>query len=103
MSDLVLVLGVAAITFATSGRIPAQTRDRHPGDGWAGFSSCSLWLCSSQSPPTGWLPRRDRQQLKANIAAAVGGVVGGVVFRRSLWGVLGVGAACFYLARALIG
>jgi hypothetical protein len=35
------------------------------------------------------------------LAAAFGGIVGGIVFRRNLWGVLGVGAVFFYVARAV--
>jgi hypothetical protein len=37
------------------------------------------------------------------LAAAAGGILGGVVFRRSLWGVLAAGAACFYAVRAITG
>jgi hypothetical protein len=37
------------------------------------------------------------------LAAAVGGVGGGILFRRNLWGVLGVGAIFFYLTRAVVG
>jgi hypothetical protein len=37
------------------------------------------------------------------LAAAFGGLLGALVFRRNLWGVLGVGAAFFYLARVMVG
>jgi hypothetical protein len=37
------------------------------------------------------------------LAAAVGGILGAVVFRRSLLGVLVSGAAVFYVVRALAG
>jgi branched-subunit amino acid transport protein len=39
----------------------------------------------------------------ANIAAAIGGVIGAVLFRRSLWGVIGLGAVAYYLARSVAG
>jgi branched-subunit amino acid transport protein len=34
------------------------------------------------------------------LAAAAGGIVGGILFKRSLLGVLAVGAAAFYMVRA---
>jgi hypothetical protein len=37
------------------------------------------------------------------LAAAAGGVLGAILFRRNLWGVLGVGAGLFYLTRAIVG
>ena len=37
------------------------------------------------------------------LAAALGGIVGGAVFKRNLWGVLGFGAVCFYAVRAVFG
>jgi hypothetical protein len=37
------------------------------------------------------------------LAAAAGGIVGGIVFKRSLLGVLAVGALAFYVVRAFFG
>jgi len=51
-------------------------------------------------------PRRIAHDLTAPepaLAAALGGVLGAVVFRRNLWGVLVVGASFYYLTRTLTG
>ena len=102
MSDLTLVLGVAAITFAT--RIAFLLNPRSAPGGRVGrfldVFPLALFIAIATN---GLAAPPGTPEFTANIAAAVGGVVGGIVFRRSLWGVLGVGAACFYLARALIG
>jgi branched-subunit amino acid transport protein len=102
MSDFALVLGVAAITFAS--RVAFLLRPRAAPGGRVGrfleLFPLALFIAIATN---GLASPSGPEQVAANIAAAVGGVVGGVVFRRSLWGVLGVGAACFYLARALVG
>lgn len=102
MSDLALIVGVAVITFGTRVAFLVKPRSA-PGRRVGRFLKIfplALFIAIATSEliaPLG------STELTANLAGAVGGVVGGVVFRRSLWGVLGVGAACFYLARALIG
>jgi branched-subunit amino acid transport protein len=102
MSDLALVLGVAAITFAT--RVAFLVKPRSAPAGRVGrfleVFPLALFIAIATN---GLIAPAGTPELTANLAAAAGGVVGGIVFRRSLWGVLGVGAACFYLARALIG
>ncbi|HLF62068.1 MAG TPA: AzlD domain-containing protein [Acidimicrobiia bacterium] len=102
MNDLALVMGVAAITFAS--RVVFLLKPRSAPGGRVGrfleVFPLALFIAIATS---GLVAPWGSPELKANLAGAVGGVVGGVVFRRSLWGVLGVGAACFYLARAIIG
>ncbi|MDP9143753.1 MAG: hypothetical protein M3N43_03495, partial [Actinomycetota bacterium] len=44
-----------------------------------------------------------RLDLSAGLAAALGGILGAILFRRSLWGVLGIGALFFYMTRAITG
>ena len=102
MSDLALVLGVAVITFGT--RVAFLLRPRAAPEGRIGrfldVFPLALFIAIATS---GLVAPWGSPELIANLAGALGGVVGGVVFRRSLWGVLGLGAACFYLARAIIG
>ena len=50
-----------------------------------------------------FLPGPASSQLGFAIGCRRGGVAGGILFRRNLWGVLGVGAVFFYLTRALVG
>jgi branched-subunit amino acid transport protein len=102
MNDFVLVLAVAVITFST--RVAFLLKPRSAPGGKVGKFLEVFPLALFVSIATnGLIAPVGTPELTANIAAAVGGLVGGVVFRRSLWGVVGVGAACFYLARALIG
>ncbi len=102
MSDLVLIVVAAAITFST--RVAFLVRPRPAPQGWVGrfldVFPLALFVAIATDAlvaPTGtpaWNP---------GLAAAVGGILGGVAFRRALWGVLAVGAASFYVVRALIG
>jgi branched-subunit amino acid transport protein len=102
MSDLALVVGVAAITFAS--RVAFLLRPRAAPGGRVGrfleVFPLALFIAIATS---GFVAPLGTPELTTNIAAVIGGMAGGIVFRRSLWGVLGVGAACFYLARAVIG
>jgi branched-subunit amino acid transport protein len=102
MSDLALVLGVAAITFGT--RVAFLLKPRSAPGGRVGrfldVFPLALFIAIATS---GLIAPWGSAQLVANLAGALGGVIGGVLFRRSLWGVLGLGAVCFYLTRALIG
>ena len=102
MSDFVIVLGVAAITFASRMAFLLKPRAA-PGGRLGRFLELFPLALFIAIATNGLAAPAAATELTANLAAAVGGVIGGVVFRRSLWGVLGVGAACFYLARALIG
>ena len=51
----------------------------------------------------GLLAPGGQPQVTPALAAALGGIVGGAVFKRNLWGVLGFGAVCFYAVRAVFG
>jgi branched-subunit amino acid transport protein len=102
MNDLALVLGVAVITFGT--RVAFLLKSRSAPGGRVGrflaVFPLALFIAIATS---GLIAPWGSAQLTANLAGAIGGVVGGILFRRSLWGVLGLGAVCFYLTRALIG
>jgi branched-subunit amino acid transport protein len=102
MSDLALILATAAITFGSrlaflikpratwSGRV-GRFLDVFPLALFVAIATSELVSDSGPGFPV------------ANMAAAVGGVVGAMVFRRSLWGVLGLGAVAYYLTRAIAG
>lgn len=101
MSDFYLVVAVAAITFAS--RIAFLARPRPIPEGPVGrflnVFPLALFVAiavSGLAAPAGKL------EVTSALAAAVGGVVGGIVFKRNLWGVLGVGAVTFYVVRALV-
>ena len=102
MSDLALVLGVAVITFGT--RVAFLLKPRSAPGGRVGrfleVFPLALFIAIATS---GLIAPWGSAQFTANLVGAIGGVVGAIVFRRSLWGVLGLGAVCFYLARAIIG
>lgn len=102
MSDLALVLAVAAVTYAS--RVVFLIKPRPVPEGalgrFLGVFPLALFIAiatSSLAAPDG------SPAVTPALAGALGGVVGGVVFRRSLWGVLAVGAGFFYVTRALIG
>lgn len=102
MSDLALILGVAAITFASRASFLIWPRPVPEGKVGRFLETFPIALfvaiaVSSFEAPTEGIG------LAPNLVAAAGGVVGAVVFRRSLWGVLVVGAVCYYAARALMG
>lgn len=101
MSDLVLVLAVAAITYAT--RLAFLVRPRPVPQGALGrfldVFPLALFMVIAAS---GVIAPNGSPELTPAIAGAVGGILGGILFRRSLWGVLGLGAATFYLTRALV-
>jgi branched-subunit amino acid transport protein len=102
MSDLALVIGVAVITFGT--RVAFLLKPRSAPGGRVGrfldVFPLALFMAIATS---GLVAPWGSSELTANLAGALGGVIGGVLFRRSLWGVLGLGAVCFYLVRVLIG
>lgn len=102
MSDLILVLAVAAITYAT--RLAFLLRPRPVPDGALGrfleVFPLALFIVIATSGLAA--PEGDPAVTPA-LAAAAGGVIGGVLFRRNLWGVLLVGALTFYLVRAAVG
>jgi branched-subunit amino acid transport protein len=102
MSDLLVVLGVAVITFASRASFMISPRQA-PGGRVGRFLDVfpvALFVAIAVNAlvaPVG------SAELSANLIAALGGIAGGFLFRRSVWGVFAMGAASFYLARALIG
>jgi len=102
MSDLWIVVAVAAITYAT--RVAFLLSARPVPGGLVGrfldVFPLALFMAiaaSGLAAPSGSI------EVTPGLAAAAGGVVGAVVFKRSLWGVLATGAALFYVARAIWG
>jgi branched-subunit amino acid transport protein len=102
VSDLTLVIVVAVITYGT--RLSFMLRPRPALEGALGrfldvfplalFVSLAAIGMVAPDGPLAFTPA---------LAAAAGGVLGAIIFRRNLWGVLGVGAAFFYLTRAIVG
>src|SRR5262245_60028821 len=102
MSDLLVVLGVAVITFAS--RASFMISPRHAPGGRIGrfldVFPVALFVAIAVNAlvaPVG------STELTANVIAALGGIAGAFLFRRSVWGVFVLGAAFFYLARAVLG
>ncbi len=102
MSDLALVVAVAVITYAT--RLSFMLRPRPVPEGRLGrfleVFPLALFLAIAS---TGLAAPGGTPAVSPALAAALGGILGAIFFRRNLWGVLGVGAAFFYLARAMVG
>jgi branched-subunit amino acid transport protein len=102
MSDLTLILLVAAVTFAS--RIAFLIKPRPVPEGALGrFLNVFPLALFIAIAAQGLLAPRGTPEVTPALAAAAGGVLGGLIFRRSLWGVLGVGAVAFYLVRAIAG
>jgi branched-subunit amino acid transport protein len=102
MSELLLVLAVAAVTFAT--RVAFLIRPRPVPHGLVGkfldvFPLALFVAIAAQ----GLLAPNGRPEITPAVAALAGGIMGGIVFKRNLWGVLALGAVSFYLVRALAG
>lgn len=102
MSDLVLVLLVGAITFGS--RVTFLLRPRSAPGGVVGrfleVFPLTLFVALAAS---GLAAPNGTPEVTEALAAGVGGVVGAVLFRRSLWGVLAAGALAFSLVRSLTG
>ncbi|HEY7704949.1 MAG TPA: AzlD domain-containing protein [Acidimicrobiia bacterium] len=99
MSDVALVIAAGAITFASRAAFLIK-----PRAAWGGrvgrfldIFPLALFVAIATSEFT------SAPGSPVAIAAAIGGgVAGAMLFRRSLWGVLGLGAVAFYLARSLV-
>ncbi len=102
MSDLILVLAVAVITYssrvvflARSGRAPGgrlgRFLDRFPLALFVSLAATTLLVPGSGVDPV------------LGYAALGGGVVGGLATRRSLIGVLVVGEVAYWVARLVVG
>lgn len=102
MNDFVLVLVVGGITFAS--RIVLLVRPRPEWDErvarFLELFPLALFtaIASSALVAPGGTPA-----ITPGLAAAAGGLIGAAVFKRSLLGVLVVGAVAFYAARLLVG
>lgn len=102
MSDLALVLVVAVITYLT--RVAFLIRPRPvPGGALGRFLDVFPLALFVAIATVGLATPDGTPAVTPGLAAAFGGVVGGVLFRRSLVGILAVGAALFYLVRAVVG
>ncbi|MFZ0625016.1 MAG: AzlD domain-containing protein [Acidimicrobiia bacterium] len=102
MSDLYLVLAVAMITYGS--RVIFLIRPRPVPEGAIGrfldVFPLALFIAIATS---GLAAPHGAPEITPGLAAAAGGVLGAYLFRRSLLGVLVVGAVLFYLVRAIVG
>jgi len=102
MNDLVLILAVAAITYAS--RVVFLIRPRPAPKGRAGrfleVFPLALFIAIATN---GLAAPEGTPAVGSGLAAAFGGILGAILFRRSLWGVLGMGALSFYVTRAITG
>src|SRR5262245_21204269 len=102
MTDLAIVLSAAVITFACRASFLVKPRPA-PTGALARFLEVfplALFVAiatNSLAAPDGAVA------MSPALAGAAGGVLGGVVFRRSRRAVLSVGAAAFYIVRAMVG
>jgi branched-subunit amino acid transport protein len=102
VSDLALVLVVGVITFGS--RLAFLIRPRPVPEGLVGRFLDVFPLALFMAIATaGLVAPEGTPALTPGLAAAAGGIAGGIVFKRSLLGVLAVGAVAFYLVRALVG
>lgn len=102
MSDLALVIVVAIVTFAT--RLAFMIGPRPAPEGLLGrFLDVFPLALFVALATTGLVTPAGEPDITPALAAAGGGVIGAIVFRRNLWGVMVLGAVAFYLARALTG
>ena len=102
MSDVVLVVLVALITYAS--RLSFMLRPRPaPGGALGRFLDVFPLALFMAIAATGLAAPNGSPEITPALAAALGGVLGAVVFRRNLWGVLVVGASFYYLTRTLTG
>jgi branched-subunit amino acid transport protein len=102
VSDLTLILLVAAITFAS--RVVFLARRRSGPEGMVGRFLEVFPLALFIALATNGLGAPDGAlAVTPALGGAVGGVVGAVVTRRSLVGTILIGAAGYWLTRVLAG
>lgn len=102
MSHLALVVAAAAVTFAT--RVVFLARPgRRPRGAWARFLDVFPLALFVSLATVGLAAPEGSVAVTPALAAAGGGVLGAALTRRSLLGVLLVGAAAYWIARALVG
>lgn len=101
MSELALVAAVAGITYASRVLFLLQPRVMPPGrlSRFLEMFPLALFLAIATSALRGG---EGSGEVATGLVAAVGGILGAVLFRRSLLGILVVGASAFYLSRALL-
>ena len=102
MSDLFVVLGVAVITFASRALFLIRPREA-PGGRIGRFLDVFPVALFVAIAVNGLVAPVGSPELTANLFAVLGGVIGGALFRRSVWGVFAMGAVFFYVARGVIG
>jgi len=102
VNDLILVLLVAVITYAS--RLAFLLRPRQtPGGAMGRFLDVFPLALFIVIATAGLAAPAGTPAVTPALAAAAGGAAGGIVFRRNLWGVLTLGALAFYLTRAMVG
>lgn len=102
MSDLTLIVIAGVITFAS--RLIFLVRPIEPPTGrLARFLDVFPLALFLSLATVGLVAPEGRPEFTTALFAAAGGVLGAVVFRRSLWGVIGTGAVAYALAEWLLG
>lgn len=102
MSDVALIVVAGVITFAS--RLVFLVRPVEPPVGrLAVFLDVFPLALFVSLAAVGLIAPDGRPELTTALFAAVGGVVGAALFRRSLWGVIATGAVAYTLAEWLLG
>ena len=102
MTDLVLILVVAVITFGS--RVVFLARRREVPEGLVGrFLEVFPLALFIALATTGLAAPEGSLAVSPALGGAAGGVVGAVVTRRSLMGTILIGAVGYWLTRLLVG
>jgi branched-subunit amino acid transport protein len=101
MSDLVLVLAVATVTFASRASFVLRGGDR-AGQAAAPFLEVFPLALFVALATVGLVAPEGRPALTPSLAAALGGVAGAMAFRRSIVAVVVLGAVAYWAARLLL-
>lgn len=101
MSDLALVVVVGVITFAS--RVTLLVRPRPTWHGWIGrFLEVFPLALFTAIASAALVAPNGSPAITPALAAAGGGVIGALLFKKSLIGILATGAAAFYLVRLIV-
>jgi branched-subunit amino acid transport protein len=102
VNDLSLILAVAALTFGS--RVSFLIRRRPVPEGFLGrfleVFPLALFIALATS---GLVAPEGRPAVTPALGGAAAGIVGAAVTRRSLVGTIVIGAAGYWLVRALVG
>jgi branched-subunit amino acid transport protein len=98
MSDLWTVLAVAAITFATRISFLARPASRTTENRFLEVFPVALFVSLAAREI---LAPEGNIEFSPFLAAGLGAVIGGIVFRRSMLGIVGTGFVLYWLARLL--